>query len=385
MKDETSTFRPPRRAARRYEGSRPGRTVRWAAALAVSVLLGAGVTSAAETRPTVPEISTQGVVTLLARRYAWIWKVPPGKLRVEEVRANSDRARLVWVSGVPPDSGDGRIQHAFGMLAREAGGGRDLFTDLTPVIDTGYPAYTLATVDLVQGGPPAFAVGAPSAVDRPKASLYLLDPARSGAEGGRARLLAVSADLITLDRDQSGELRVQAGTYDFGETLPAVLEVSDSARLDPLGRPARAVAMTTYRWDPGRSAFSALQRAPELTPFGVAEAFVAAARRGDMEQALALTTAEWRRVMGVETPEQLKAYLQATRPYLLLSPGPFRFLGGTAGREAASILFTDPNGRIYRIRLRLVQGQASELMVVPGAAVPELRGPWQVDGLDGGS
>lgn len=331
------------------------------------------------------ELSTQAVVTLLARRQEWIWKVPPDALQMREVRTGDGAARLVWVAGREDQAGGGAVHHAFALLSRQGDGGRDVFVDLTGLIDTAYPVYTVAAVELVPGGPTAFAVGAPSAPGKPQAALYLFDPARAGGDPSSVRILAVSGDLITVDREPSGELRVQVGAYDFGERVPAVFVVSDSARLDPVGRPARAVAVTTYRWDQGRRAFTVQASPPELTPFGVAEAFVAAVRRGDMQQALALTTAEWRRVMGVDTPERLRAYLQATRPHLLLSPGPFRFLGGTAGREAASILFSDPDGRIYRIRLRLVQDQAGELMVVPGGAAPELRGPWQVDGLDGGS
>ena len=371
---------PARGARGRDLGARAVLAVGAAAAVAFAAPAGAWAGAAGGA-----ELSTQGVVTLLARRYDWIWKVPPDRLQVREVRTADGAARLVWVSsGDAGAQGEG-VRHAFGMLGRQAAGERDVFVDLTPLVDTGYPAYTIASLDLLPGGPSVFAVGAPSAASRPQAALYLFDPSRAGGEASSVRVLQATGDLITLDREPGGELRVQVGRYDFGERVPGVFVVSDSARLDPVGRPARAVAVTTYRWDPARRAFAVEASPPELTPFGVAEAFVAAVRRGDMQQALALTTAEWRRVMGVDTPERLRAYLQATRPHLLLSPGPFRFLGGTAGREAASILFTDPEGRIYRIRLRLVSGQAPELMVVQGAATPELRGPWQVDGLDGGS
>lgn len=356
------------------------RTAALAAGL-VAAVAGCAAAGAAGT-----ELSTQGVVTLLARRHDWIWKVPPDELQVREVRTADGSARLVWVAAAQEGGAQGGARHAFGLLSRQGDGGRDVFVDLTPLVDTGYPVYTVASLELAPGGPVAFAVGAPSAAAKPQAALYLFDPARAGAaESASVRLLAATGDIITVDREATGELRVRVGVFDFGERVPAVFVVSDSARLDPLGRPARAVAVTTYTWDRRRRAFSVQASPPELTPFGVAEAMVAAVRRGDMQQALSLTTAEWRRVMGVETPESLRAYLEATRPHLLLSPGPFRFLGGTAGREAASVLFTDPDGRIYRIRLRLVQGPAEDLMVVPGAAGPELWGRWQVDGLDGGS
>ena len=370
-----------------------GRTVRcrrrhgpgvWRA-LAAAAALGLAMAWAGAARagsPT-PALSTQGVVTLLARRHQWIWSTSPDALQVREVRTVDESARLVWVAAREDSRQAGTVRHAFGLLS--AVGGRDVFVDLTPLVDATYPVYTVMAVELGHAGPTAFAVGAPSAPGKPQAALYLFDPARVGGNPAAVRILAVSGDLITLDRGPDGELRVQVGVYDFGERVPAILVVSDSARLDPVGRPARAVAVTMYRWDQGRRTFVEQASPPKLTPFGVAEAFIAAVRRGDMPQALALTTAEWRRVMGVDTPERLRAYLQATRPHLLRSTGPFRFLGGTAGREAASILFSDPDGRIYRIRLRLVQGQAGELMVVPGAAAPELQGPWQVDGLDGGS
>lgn len=366
----------------RRPGARATRALGWAVVfVCAAVVLGDPVKAGSAGA----ELSTQGVVTLLARRHEWIWKVPPDALQVREARTSDGAARLVWVAARQQQAQGGVVRHAFALLSRQGAGGRDVFVDLTPLIDTGYPVYTVAAVELVPGGPAAFAVGAPSAPGKPQAALYLFDPAKAEGDASSVRILAASGDLITVDRETGGELRVQVGVYDFGERVPAVFVVSDSARLDPVGRPARAVAVTSYRWDAGRQAFTVQASPPELTPFGVAEAFVAAVRRGDMQQALALTTAEWRRVMGVDTAERLRAYLQATRPHLLLSPGPFRFLGGTAGREAASILFTDPEGRVYRIRLRLVQGQAGELMVVPGAAVPELRGPWQVDGLDGGS
>ncbi len=343
-----------------------------------------GAARAGATAPGSAELSTQGVVTLLARRHEWIWRLPPDALQVREARSPDGSARLVWVAA-PTEQEPTPPRHAFGLLRRQSTGERDVFVDLTGLVDTGYPSYTVMPVDARPGGPVLFAVAAPSDADRPQAALYLFDPSRAGGEAGSVRVLAATGDLITVDRESGGILRVQVGVYDFGERVPAVFVVSDSARLDPVGRPARAVAVTTYRWEPQRGAFAVEASPPELTPFGVAEAFVAAVRRGDMQQALGLTTAEWRRVMGVETPERLRAYLQATRPHLLMSPGPFRFLGGSTGREAASILFADPDGRIYRIRLRLIRGQAPELLVMQGTMTAELRGPWQVDGLDGGS
>ncbi|HEY8425885.1 MAG TPA: hypothetical protein VIK73_07735 [Limnochordales bacterium] len=363
---------------------RPRATGLAAVVAAMIACIASGASGAAAATPGGAELSTQGVVTLLARRHEWIWRLSPNDVQVREARSPDGSARLVWVSGRTKQDPT-RALHAFGLLRRQPTGERDVFVDLTALVDTGYPSYTLMPVEALPGGPVFFAVAAPSDAERPQAALYLFDPSRAGGEASNVRVLAATGDLITMDRESGGNLRVQVGVFDFGERVPAVFVVSDSARLDPVGRPARAVAVTTYRWDPGRRAFAVEASPPELTPFGVAEAFVAAVRRGDMQQALALTTAEWRRVMGVETPQRLRAYLQATRPHLLMSPGPFRFLGGTTGREAASILFTDPDGRIYRIRLRLVRGQAPELLVMEGALTAELRGPWQVDGLDGGS
>ncbi|MBE3597450.1 MAG: hypothetical protein IMX02_01100 [Limnochordaceae bacterium] len=330
------------------------------------------------------DLSTQGIVTLLARRQAWIWKVPPGSLRVEEVHSPDGSARLVWVSGAPKEPDQPVQRHAFAVMSRDPKGERDLFTDLTPVVDTGYPAYTLALIPLGPGEPSAFAIGAPSGAGKRMAALYVVVPGRTGASGGPP-VLSIQADIITVDTDAQGYARIQAGTFDFGTEETSVLRVPESATLDPLGRPARAVTVTVYRWDRARSAFEAQPRAPELTPFGVAEAFVAAVGRGDMRYAFSLTTAEWRRVMGVQSEAQLRSYLQSTRPYLLMESGPYLFLGGSVGREAASILFSDRSGRIYRIRLRYMRQDESELLVLPGAAGPELKGPWQIDGLDGGS
>lgn len=355
------------------------------ASLALTLVMGlpaAGVPASAAAPPaSALDAMTQSLVSLLARRQSWIWDAAPGQLRIEDVRSPDDLARLAWVRG--PSSEGGAERHAFGLLMRSRADNREYFVDLTAQIDTGYPQYTLAAVQAANQGSLLFVVAAPASAQRPEAALYAFDVAKA-AVASDVRALAVTGSLIVVSRDEAGRLVVQVGTSEYASTSSSILEVPESASLDPVGRPARAVTVTTYRWEQGRGAFTAESRPPALTPFGTVEAFIAAVQRGDMRQAVEMTTAEWRRVMGVETGDQFRAYLAATRPHLLASQGPFRFLGGSAGREAASILFSDPDGRMYRVRLRFVPRRDDRVLMVPGDEVPELVGVWQVDGLDGG-
>ena len=335
------------------------------------------------------EISTQGVVTLLARRYGWIWQVSPGQLRVQEVREASGRARLVWVSGRAPAGGAQELLHAFALLSRSADGQRDVFVDLTPVIGPGLSSgsgpgdLALAAVQLAPGET-GFVIGVRATPVRPQASLYVIIPPERTVAAADTVALQVSGDLVAVEQDPAGRLRVRVGRLEPAPARAGVVELPPLPESVPGGRPVRAVGVTTYTYQPGRRAFEVASRAPELTAFGVAEAFLDALRRGDMARALALTSAEWRRVMGVATPDQLRAYLQASRPGLLAPGGQLRYLGGRVGEEAASVLLADAVGRIYRIRLRAGSRPRDEMLVLPGQNGELLAGVWEVDGLDGG-
>ena len=329
------------------------------------------------------EISTQGVVTLLARRYSWIWQVAPGQLRVQEVREASGRARLVWVSGKPSAGGERELLHAFALLSRSADGQRDVFVDLTPAIEPGPGELALAAVQLA-AGETGFVIGVRASPARPWATLYVIIPPQRTVAAADTVALQVSGDLVAVEQDPAGRLRVRVGRLEPAPVSGGVIELPPPGESIPGGRPVRAVGVTAYTYQPGRRAFEVASRAPELTAFGVAEAFLDALRRGDMARALGLTSAEWRRVMGVATPEQLRSYLQASRPGLLAPDGPLRYLGGSVGEEAASVLFSDGKGRIYRIRLRAGWRARDEMLVLPGQNVQLLAGVWEVDGLDGG-
>lgn len=328
------------------------------------------------------EISTQGVVTLLARRYGWIWQVPPSQLRLQEVREASGRARLVWVSGRPPGAGQ-EVRHAFALLSRSADDQRDIFVDLTPVIERGPGDFALAAVQLAPGQE-GFVIGIRASPARPRASLYVILPPQRTVGPAETVALQVSGDLLAVEQDPAGRLRVRVGWLEPAPASGGVIELPPPGESVPGGRPVRAVGVTTYTYHPGRRAFEVASRAPELTAFGVAEAFLDALRRDDMARALALTSAEWRRVMGVATPDQLRAYLKASRPGLLAPDGRWRYLGGSVGEEAASVLLADAAGRIYRIRLRAGARPRDEMLLLPGQNVQLLAGVWEVDGLDGG-
>ena len=327
------------------------------------------------------ELSTQGVVTLLARRHPWIWQLPPGALQIHETRTSGSGARLVWVSGRPPGEG-GEVRHAFALLARSRDGRRDVLVDLSSAVDAGSEV-ALAAVQLA-AGEAGFVIGVRASPGRPRAGLYVVAPPDGGERASEAILLHVTGDLVTVEQDPAGRLRVRVGRLEAAPAEGGVLEFAAAADQLPGGRPVRAVAVTSYTYQPGRRAFEVASRAPELTAFGLAEAFLEALRRGDMARALSLTSAEWRRVMGVTTPEQLRAYLRASRPGLLARNPRLRYLGGSVGEEAASILFSDAAGRIYRIRLRASPRRPDQMLVLPGQEVRWLAGVWEVDGLDGG-
>ncbi|HEY8486468.1 MAG TPA: hypothetical protein VIL11_03660, partial [Limnochordales bacterium] len=295
------------------------------------------------------EISTQGVVTLLARRYGWIWEVPPNQLRVQEVRDGGGRARLVWVSR-PAGAGQ-PARHAFALLFRSPDGARDLFVDLTGAIEVGGGEPVLAAVQLAPGET-GFVVGIRATASRPQAGLYVVVVPQRSVAAAQAVALQVEGDLVALEPDPGGRLRVRVGRWEPAPATGGVLELPGPGEAIPGGRPVRAVAVTVYTYQPERRAFGAPASTVTLTAFGTAEAFLEAVRQNDMARALGLLSAEWRRVMGVSNPDQLRSYLQASRPGLLEGSGSFRYVGGTVGEEAASVLFSDASGRIYRIRLR---------------------------------
>lgn len=354
----------------------------WACGIAGGAGVRAGAAAPEEGQAAGLELSAQAVSTLLARRHEWIWRVAPNQLQVRESRAGDGRLRLVWVSA-PADPRGGPARHAFALLAQVAPE-RDIFADLTAFIDTGYPTFAVAPVELAPGTP-GFLIGAGAAPSKPQPALYVVvAPRPPSYRAESAVALRVQGDLIMVDRDARGALRIQAGSYDFGQEGAAVLEVPPEGAPSREARPARAVTLATHTWNPAAGGFEVVQREPLLTPFGVAETFLDAVRRADMARALSLTSLEWRRVMGVDTAERLRAYLEGSRPGLLNPANRYRLVGASVGQEAASILFSDLEGRIYRIRLRLGTRDAREVLVLPGPAAERLRGPWEVDGLDGG-